>query len=298
MMKPQTDLNIKKPNIFLDHSVFNKAALLSVAFLIPFPTKVYADSPDASHYAFANYMGTGLYRTSGQNASVLNVPFSFLLDEADDHNLYLRMPLSLGFFNYSFDDLPSGELPESVGTMTLSPGIEYHWFVNEQATLESYVDLGYGHNFTNSSSVGIFSTGTSLVYEFEQDTYSPIWVNRLYYAAYRSSLNDSSDSFAVFQSGVDVGLGIDWQWGNQTIEPRVFVSGRWFFDTLTFINPNPNEEDISTNQTYEVGATLKFSKPLGWEVFGWDGMMVDRLGLSYQNGGGLEAWRLIFSFPI
>ncbi|WP_165399048.1 hypothetical protein [Shewanella maritima] len=66
------------------------------------------NNPDASHYAFANYLGSGLYRTSGQNAAVANVPLKFTLDEADDHLVKLRLPISLGFFDYSFDDLPVG----------------------------------------------------------------------------------------------------------------------------------------------------------------------------------------------
>ncbi|QBF84390.1 hypothetical protein EXU30_18225 [Shewanella maritima] len=180
--------------------------------------------------------------------------------------------------------------------MTVTPGLEYHWLFNDKLTFESYLDLGYGHNFTNSSNVGIVSLGTAAVYQIDMPEYTPIWTNRLFWASYRSSINDNSDRFAVYQAGLDFGLGYNWRAFNRNMEPRLFVSGRWFFDDLTFANPEG--DDVVSNYTYELGATIKFDKPIGWDVFGWDGLKLDRLGVSYQNGGGIIVWRLIFSLPI
>ncbi|MGZ9898653.1 hypothetical protein [Shewanella gaetbuli] len=253
-------------------------------------------TPDASHYAFANYLGSGIYRTAGQSAAVLNIPLSFLIDEDDNHQVKLRLPVSFGFLNYSFEDLPSGEFPDGVGTLTVTPGIEYDWFVNDKLTIESYLDIGYGFNSSTKTNVGIFSTGVSSVYQLDNQKYSPIWVNRLYFAGYRSTLNDRAESYSVLQSGLDFGLGTKWRWRDNEIEPRLFFSGKWYFDELKFVNPIG--DDVMTNHTYEVGATVKFSKPLGYEFFGWDGLKFDRLGLSYQVGGGIKVWRLIFEFPL
>ncbi len=249
------------------------------------------NNPDVNHYAFANYIGSGIYRASGQNAAVVNIPFAFDIEESEDHVLTLRLPISLGFFDYSFSDLPEGELPDNVGTMTITPGIEYKWFYDEQLTLESYLDLGYGHNFSNSSNVGIFSTGISALYEVAEPKYTPIWVNRVYYAGYKSSINDSSESYSVLQTGLDFGVGQHWDWGEYTVEPRLFVAGRWYFNKLKFITPL--DDDLQTSSTYEIGATLALSKPLGW---GW--FSTDRFGVSYQTDGELQVWRLIFEFPM
>lgn len=253
-------------------------------------------SPDASHYAFANYLGSGIYRTSSQSAAVVNIPLKFTLDEDKDHQVKLRLPVSIGFFDYSFEDLPGGDLPDSVGTVTITPGVEYHWFVDEKLTLESYLDLGYGHNFSNHSNVGIFSTGISALYQLDYPEYTPVWVNRLYYAGYRSSLNDRAESYSVLQSGIDFGLGINWQWGNYQVEPRLFTAGRWYFDKLKFVTPIG--DDVMTSHTYEVGFTLKFDKPIGYDLFNWGAFIFDRIGVSYQVGGGLEVWRLTFDFPL
>ncbi|MDO6619462.1 MULTISPECIES: hypothetical protein [unclassified Shewanella] len=271
-----------------------KSAVIAIAALFvvqPCQAQFDADNPDLSHYAFANYIGSGIYRASGQSAAVANIPFAFDIEQADDHLLTLRLPVSLGFFNYSFSDLPEGELPDGVGTMTITPGIEYKWFYDEQLTLETYLDLGYGHNFSNSSNVGIFSTGFSALYELAQPKYNPVWVNRIYYAGYKSSINDSSDGYSVLQSGIDFGLNQRWDWGEYTVEPRLFVAGRWYFDKLKFVTPV--QENVLTQYSYEVGVTLALSKPLGW---GW--FSTDRFGMSYQTDGELQVWRLIFEFPM
>ncbi|WP_350433044.1 hypothetical protein ABIS04_07280 [Shewanella sp. H8] len=252
--------------------------------------------PDASHYAFASYLGSGIYRTSGQSAAVVNVPLGFELEKSADHLLKLRFTTSFGFFDYSFNDLPGGSLPKNVGTITLTPGIEYHWLVDDKLTVESYVDLGYGHNFSTYSHVGIFSTGLSTLYRFGSADYSPVWVNRIYYAGYKSNQNDSTEGYSVLKSGVDFGFNYDWQWDDMRVEPRMFVAGHWYFNQLKFVTPVG--KDVLTSYTYEIGATLAFSKPINFAAIGLDSVEIKHLGLSYQVGGGLKVWRIIFEFPL
>ncbi|WP_282109778.1 hypothetical protein [Shewanella algicola] len=252
--------------------------------------------PDASHYAFANYLGSGIYRTSGQSAAVVNIPLGFDLEESDEHLLKLRLTASLGFFDYSFNDLPGGSFPKSVGTLTLTPGIEYHWLVDDQLTLESYFDLGYGHNFSTHSHVGIYSTGLSSLYRFGSSEYSPVWVNRLYYAGYKSNQNDNTEGYSVLKTGIDFALNYDWQWDDIRVEPRMFVAGHWYFNQLKFVTPVG--KNVLTSYTYEIGSTLAFSKPINFSTIGLDSIEMDHIGLSYQMGGGLKVWRLIFEFPL
>jgi len=270
---------------------------MSLASELPpeIPPETISD-PDASHYAFANYLGSGVYRTSGQTAAVANIPMGFELDSSDDYLLKLRFTASLGFFNYSFNDLPQGSFPQSVGTITLTPGLEYHWLVDDKLTLESYVDLGYGHNFSTDSHVGIFSSGLSAIYKVDAPLFTPVWVNRVYYAGYQSNQNKSTEGYSVFKTGVDFGVNYDWQWQDIRVEPRFFIAGHWYFDKLKFVTPLGN--DVLTSYTYEVGASLAFSKPITFSAIGLDSVKIEHFGFSYQVGGGLKVWRLIFAFPL
>lgn len=248
---------------------------------------------DFTHYAFANYLGSGIYKTSGQNATVVNIPMSFDIQKDDTSTLILRTPVSLGFFNFSWSDLPEGDLPDNVGTMTVTPGIEYRVQTAENHQFQSYIDIGYGKNFTSGSNVAIYSAGVSSLLDFELRQADPIWVNRLFFAGYSSFDGTQNETYSALQSGIDIGTNIHWRWNwlGVDVEPRIFAAGYWYFDKLRFAAPFG--DDVMVSNSLEVGATLAFSKPILWEWMG-----IDRIGLSVRSGDGVKAWRLIFEFPI
>lgn len=248
---------------------------------------------DFTHYAFANYLGSGIYKTSGQNATVVNIPISFDIQKNDTESLVLRTPISLGFFNFKWSDLPEGDLPDNVGTMTITPGIEYRVKTAEDHEFQTYIDLGYGNNFTSGTNVAIYSAGVSSLLDLELRQSDPVWVNRLFFAGYASFDGKQSETYSALQSGIDIGTNIHWRWDwlGVEVEPRVFAVGHWYFDKLRFATPLG--EDVLVSNSLEVGATLAFSKPILWEWMG-----VDRLGLSVRAGDGVQVWRLIFEFPI
>ncbi|RTR34281.1 hypothetical protein [Shewanella atlantica] len=271
--------------------VLNKTCSIFISILF-FSSSVYGEE-DFTHYAFANYLGSGLYRTSGQNATVINLPLSFELQKNDTQALLLRAPVSLGFFNFKWSDVPEGDLPSSVGTMTFTPGIEYRVRRSDKYEFQSYFDLGYGKNFTSGTNVAIMSAGVSSLLDLEFKQTKPRWVNRLYFAGYRSFGGEQKETYSALQSGIDIGTDIHWRWNwlGVDVEPRVFAVGYWYFDRLKIATPFG--EDVLVSNSLEVGATLAFSKPILWEWMG-----IDRLGLSVRAGDGVQAWRLIFEFPI
>ncbi|WP_297895012.1 hypothetical protein [Shewanella sp.] len=244
-----------------------------------------------SAYAFGSYLGTGVYRAAEQNATVVSIPLTFDLQKDKDSRTWLRIPLSFGFFDYLARDLTEGELPSSVGTMTVTPGVEHHWQGSENTRMEAYFDLGFGTNFDTSDNVAIFASGVSSLYDFTFAGEESVWVSRLHFAGYSERIGTLTDQFAVLQSGVDIGLSPRWQWWNIQVQPRIFAIGYWYFNELNF--SSNAEEDTLVSGSYEIGATLAFSKPLGGDLLG-----VDRIGLSYRTGDGLDIWRLVFSFPI
>ncbi|BAJ02897.1 conserved hypothetical protein [Shewanella violacea DSS12] len=224
---------------------------------------------------------------------MVNIPVSFDLYNNDTESLILRTPISLGFFNFKWSDLPEGDLPSSVGTMTITPGIEYRIRTSEHHEFQTYFDLGYGNNFTTGTNVGILSAGVSSLLDFELKQADPVWVNRLFFAGYTSFDGKQSETYSAIQSGIDIGTDIHWRWDwlGVDVEPRVFAVGYWYFDKLRFAMPFG--EDVLVSNSLEVGATLAFSKPIFWEWMG-----IDRLGLSVRAGDGIKAWRLLFEFPI
>jgi hypothetical protein len=249
------------------------------------------------HYAYANYLGSGIYRTTGQNASLISMPFSYELGHKDKTSYSLRLPVSVGFFNFDISDIPDLEFPDEVGTVTFTPGIAFNYQYNQDWKIQSYVDLGYGRNLSSDRGVTVFSTGISALYDFDLYKYDSIWASRVYYASYDGNGYEAEDAYAALQIGIDTGLPLQYKVLGYQFQPRLFATAFWYFSEVDFLTPRAQsfdeEKNVTLTNSLEFGFTLKFSKPIGYS---WAG--IERLGLSYRYSKNFSAFRLLFSFPI
>lgn len=251
------------------------------------------------HYAYSNYLGSGIYRTTGQDVTLLNLPFSVELGHEGKTSYNLRLPVSVGFFDFNFDDIPELEFPDSVGTFTFTPGIQFNYQYTEKLVLESYLDLGYSRNITTDKNVMVYSGGISSLYSFELGKYDSIWANRVYYAGYDGHNYEASDLYAAIQIGVDTGLPLKYQLFGYHYQPRIFATAFWYFTEVDFNIPSVNSQNeiernkVTLSNSLEFGITLKFDKTIGYS---WAG--IERLGISYRFSENLNVVRILFSFPI
>lgn len=265
--------------------------------LASFVDIVKANDTEPVHYAYANYLGSGIYRTTGQSASLISMPFSYRLSHSDKVNYELRLPVSVGFFDFDLGNLPSLDLPNGIGAITFTPGLAINYEATEDWLIETYMDLGYGRNLTQQRGVTIHSSGVSALYHFNMKNYDSIWANRLYYALYNGNGYNNKDSYAALQTGIDVGLPRQYQLFGYSFQPRVFVTAFWYFSEVDFLKSLTKEFSQETHVTLtnsiEYGFTLKFTKKIG---FSWAG--IERVGVSYRHSRNLSAFRLLFSVPI
>jgi len=270
-------------------------AFIFLSLTILFP--VQAEEIEPVHYAYANYLGSGIYRTTGQNASLISLPFSYELGREGKTTYGLRLPISFGFFNFELADLPNFDLPDEVGTVTFTPGLAFNYQYNDNWVIESYVDAGYGRNLTTDKGVLVSSAGVSALYHFKFNDYDSIWANRIYYANYDGNGYDAQDSYAAVHLGIDTGLPLQYKVFGYQFQPRIFATAFWYFSEVDFLMPRINnfdeEKNVTLTNSLEFGFTLKFEKAIGYE---WAG--IERLGLSYRYSKNFSAFRLLFSFPI
>lgn len=249
------------------------------------------------HYAYANYLGSGIYQTTGQNASLISMPFSYELGNEGKTTYGLRLPVSVGFFDFELADLPNLDLPDNVGTVTFTLGIAFNYQYNKDWFIESYIDVGYGRNLTTNKGVSVHSLGVSALYHFDIKNYDAIWANRIYYARYDGNGYDAKDSYAAVQLGIDMGLPLQYQMLGYRFQPRLFATAFWYFSEVDFLTPRTQsfdeENNVTLTNSVEFGFTLKFAKAIGYS---WAG--IERLGLSYRYSKNFSAFRLLFSFPI
>ncbi|WP_286218372.1 hypothetical protein [Thalassotalea agarivorans] len=256
------------------------------------------------HYAFANYLGGGFYTTGGeQQANIFNMPFSFDVKDEGKNTYGIRLPVSVGFFNFSLVDLPDLDLPDEIGTLSFTPGIFLRHQLEQDFALEFYLDFGFAANLTTNENVLVHSAGVSAISDYRIDDYDLILANRLYYAAYEGKFDADQDAYAAYQLGLDVGIPHWYALGNNYFQPRFFVSAHWYFKEVNFYEPVNDMQrfgsldfqlgEISINSRFEAGITFKFRENLMYDWMGWD-----RIGISYQYADNISAIRLLFSMPI
>jgi glutamine cyclotransferase len=174
-------------------------------------TSVKVEKIEPVHYVYTHYLGSGIYKTTGQHASLVSMPFSYKIGQKDNTSYSLRLPISLVFFDFGLADLPNLDFPDEVGTVTFTQGITFNYQYNNDLFIESYLDNGYGRNLTTNKGINIHSSGVSALYNFDIKNYDAIWANRIYYARYDGNGYDAKDSYAALQTAIDVGLLLQYQ---------------------------------------------------------------------------------------
>ncbi|UZE96486.1 hypothetical protein [Alkalimarinus alittae] len=246
---------------------------------------------EPANYAFSNYLGSGLYHTSGQQASVFNIPFSYQLESESGIPFRVRLPVSVGFFDFDVSGIPDGAVPESIDTISFVPGIEFDYPINNRINVTPYFDLGAARNLSNQTDTAIYSSGISLYYKLDGGEYDPLWVNRMYYAGHYTDDTAKREEYAAFQTGIDVGLPYTFNLAGLSIQPTMFATTYWYFLALEF--DAPGGRDVSVSNSYELGLTLKSEKKLGYSF-----LSIDRVGVGYRFGDNFYAWHLLFDLPI
>ena len=276
-------------SVLFYNSVFCLLIFINFCFVV---TSVNAAGENESaNYAFANYLGSGIYRTSEQDATVINMPFSYQMEADDGIDFKIRLPVSVGFFDFEVNDIPDDGIPTTLDTLSFVPGLEFDYLYSDQLEIVPYVDLGWAGNLTTGSDTAVYSSGISALYKLDGGDYDPLWVNRLYYAGYYTLDTHNKEGYAAFQTGFDLGLPNRFDVLGRSIQPTLFAVSYWYFVDLTF--DAPGSKDVSISSSYEVGFTFASEKPVGYSF-----MTLDRLGMGYRFGKDFYAWHLLFDLPI
>lgn len=271
-------------------------AILPV-FILPFCfmlNNAYAADEDGSFgltsFAFASYLGTGFYTTSGQDVFVLQLPFEHTIKEQTETEAgwILKLPITLGFIN--FDSLRIEELPEvdDVGTITFLPGLEYRYPVTPNWTLMPFADYGFARELDHASNVLIVGAGIKSYYDVHFDRAMFTLGNRFLYARERTedSINDAD--YSLIETGLNYRVTSDYSFGSDPLYTNLYYILFYYPNNLVFFEQTENP--ISVGVEHEVGFTLSnipdflfFEKP--------------QIGIGVRFGKNLNVYRLVFGAP-
>ena len=241
-------------------------------------------------FAFASYLGTGFYTTSGQNVFVLQIPFEHIIKEKTDSEAgwVLNLPITMGFIN--IDSVLIEELPgvSDVGTITFLPGLEYRYPVTPNWTLIPFADYGFARELDHTSNVLITGVGLQSYFNAHFDKAMFTLGNRFLYAREQSKNSSSDADYSLIETGLNYRITSNYSFGGEPLYSNFYYINFYYPNNLVFFEQTPNP--IRVGVEHEVGITfsnipdfLFFEKP--------------QIGIGVRFGNNVKVYRLVFGTP-
>jgi hypothetical protein len=247
---------------------------------------------DLIDWYYAAFFGTGVYRSGDRTVSVLQIPFSKELQplEADHVGLRLTLPVSFGFYDFSFDSLLGGNRPHSLSTVSVLPGIEAEIPVTRSWTLKPYANVGQGRETSGEATAWIYAAGVKsrIAMPIGKDSELSL-ENQLTLMGYRPS-DAPSQSLGLFVTGLNLSVPSSLRLWDRAASVDYHLIHYYYFNPLSFPTWANTENKISGQS--EFGVSLKMRTPVALKMFD-----IDRIGLAFRIGGGISGVRLFFNLP-
>jgi hypothetical protein len=241
---------------------------------------------------YAAVFGTGVYKSGDRTVSVLQIPFSHSLQAREDeqYGIKLTLPVSFGFYDFRFNELLDGDTPHSVSTASVFPGIEFDIPVTSNWTVKPYTNVGYAWELAGPNWAWIYDLGVKSLVGLPIGHDSQISLgNQLTLSGYKPSTG-AYQPLGVFVAGLNLEIPTQLQFYDQNVRIGYHLIYYYYFSRLKYaISENINNK---ISEQGEFAISLSTPKPVDFKLFD-----LDRIGLAFRAGGGVQAVRLFFNLP-
>ncbi len=244
------------------------------------------------NWYYAAVFGTGVYRSGDRTVSVLQIPFShdFQVRGHDDWGIKLTVPVSFGFYDFHFDQLADGTVPHTVSTASVFPGVELDVPVTDNWIVKPYVNVGRAWEISGPEEATIYGVGLKSRFTLPIGRDSEISLgNQLTLAGYRPD-GEANQPLSVFVAGLNLEVPTGVKLLDREARAGFHVIYYHYFKRLLY--PHFDDTKNSIREETEIGFSLATKTPISFDLFD-----MDRVGLAFSFGGGIEAVRLFFSLP-
>jgi hypothetical protein len=243
----------------------------------------------AVSYVFASELGSGVYNLSGRNLQVYRIAPGKQLRQAagPSPGTRLVLPVTVGFFDFSPEDVLDGALPNSIGSFSITPGIEFDYVLRDDWHLIPYVDAGA--SFTGSGLDGLLY-GAGLRLEHSRVVRGARLETRheVTFAGVSWQQNLPNEQFLRVRQAVELRHGSGLYWGSRELDGGLYG----IFDIILDAPIPPVAGAQRETLQWEVGAMLGTQPAV--KMWRFD---APRLGIGYRSAGEFSGWRIVLGRP-
>jgi hypothetical protein len=248
---------------------------------------------DPFHYAFANYLGSGIYTVEGRTAQVYRFPFNFriLSEEKRGWGLRVRIPITFGFYDFKLEDILITGIPDRVATLSVVPSIRFPVRIGERWAVTPFGDFGAAKDFEGGQTTWVYGAGAvadALYPVAGADMHVAL---RFLWAGHSAPDVVLADDFVRIDSGVDYRIPMWFRIRGEQANFGVFVKNYYFLKELEILQIVGGPFELTSQ--WEVGVTFGTRTP--WKFLG---IKMPRIGLSTRFGENITAIRLVFGNPL
>ncbi|MEN8140291.1 MAG: hypothetical protein ABFR97_03610 [Thermodesulfobacteriota bacterium] len=250
-------------------------------------------SDEMANWAYAAFQGTGVYRIGESTMGVLALQFSSEVDpgwlDEGQGVLEITYPVIIGVYDFDVREHGFSNLQERLGTLSLVPGLHFHYQPCDDWLLTPFVEGGVGKIITESGYYWIYSGGLESRFSFSLAAEDFMLGNRLRWAGYTVGDSGFSDDYYSLESILEYYIDSPW-----TPLERQAGFSVYLFNQLNFsadvLRYSPGDS-LELGSLWEVGAALELQ---GEEEGEEDFLNSLRIGLGYRIGHKLRAIKIIF----
>lgn len=248
------------------------------------------------NWYYAAVYGTGVYTAGDRTVGVVQLPFAYTIRpaSAQEWGIKLTLPVSFGFYDFDVDDLVEGNVPQSVSTVSVLPGVELETRPLDNWRLQPFAAVGKGRELTGDASAVLYNFGvkSQLTFPFGRGRF--MLGNTFSYAAYDAD-DDVSHPLTRFITGLNFIFPSNGTFRGRPVDFGLHLIQYLYGTRLAF----PLADDVENETRAEVEMGFSFSTrqaiPIG--AFGQDLFDFDQVGLVVRVGDNVTGIRLFFSLP-
>jgi hypothetical protein len=219
----------------------------------------------------------------------LRIPASFKVFEADDDDwgLRLRLVVYAGIYDFTVED--TFDFNYRFQSLAATPGVEFLVPVGRGWILKPFGEIGYGRDFDNALSYGVWSFGMRTIATWPVKNWGLSLGTKVQYLSTFTSTVAELDAYGEVMLGLDARRRLPFTIGGHQGDISGYYIRRQYFDALI---AREETEPLEIRYNNEIGFTFGTTPSVRlWFI------KLPRIGLGYRFGPNIKGWRLNFGFP-